>query len=968
VADHPPGTRIAGYRILSVLGRGGMGVVYKAQDEARARAVALKVMKRDLAFDERFLKRFQREAQAASAVAHPNVAATFLVGSHEGAPFLVLELVPGGTLKALIKARGALPWEEVVELGAGIARGLGAVHAAGLVHRDLKPENVLLDAAGRPKLTDFGLVRNDNAGLSQLTKTGEMVGTLEYMAPEQADTGTVDFRADLYSLGATLYHLLAGKPPFEGEGYGLVKKHLQETPAPVRAFAPAVPVALEALVLRLLEKRPDRRGESADQVAVELEAIASSGGAAPRGGKGLAVAIGVAAAVAVGILLATRGAPSAGPDTRSPPAKPVRQLVWSGDGRVMTGFDGQVRSDKGAFDLTAVLGSSVWNFPHEVSSVAVSPDGTRALVGDGRGTIHLLELPGGREVAFASGHTGWVSAVAFSPDGTLALSGDQGDHDRGIEGSIRLWEVKSRKLVWRVPAKSAVTCVAFSPDGNEALSCGGHDRAVRLWGVNDGRSRGELEGHQGDVLQAVFLALGAQVVSGSLDGTLRLWDRASKHEIGRMGEHGLGIHSLAVSEQAGRVLVLSGSTSDPGSRTTEVKLWDLATKKEIQAFHQENTACAVAFVPGTPYVIATENQPPAGLNVYDVRTGARVKRFAAGHSVYGVAVTPSGVALTAAGDQTVGVVDLRLMTDVRPGDSHHGPITALAGSAARARAITGGRDACVGLWSLDAAPGPLRPRFLMSGHQDGITGVALSRDGKRAVSVSWDRTIREWDLDAGTEREIRPTPPGPYDYSAPLRSVALSADGRFTLVGAEDGACLVLDRGMSGVQPLRGHSAAVTFVGFLSDERFVSASADGTVLLWPTLTGNDTRPSVTLDLRDRAPEAMAIDAAATFQTTILAGSHDGTVFVHDVDTVSPLPALAQHPKLTAVAVAPDGKRVLSGGADGTVRLSSPEGVELDRVDLGPGDDFPTKIVFTGARTVLVGTARGMVYAFALTGG
>jgi tetratricopeptide (TPR) repeat protein len=276
----PPGTRIGGYRVVRLLGEGGMGAVYEAQDERLGRGVALKVITSALAQEATFRARFDREARAAAAVDHPNIARVHAAGEERGVPWIALELVPGGrTLAKELAERGPLPWREAAGLGAQIARGLEAIHAAGLIHRDLKPENALL-AEGRVKLTDFGLARGQQ--VERLTVTGELLGTPQYLSPEQAEAkGEVDSRADLYSLGAVLFALVAGRPPFEGAGYALLRQHLMEPPPRLRALVPGAPAALEALVARLLAKAPGDRGPSAGVVAAELEAIADAGASGP---------------------------------------------------------------------------------------------------------------------------------------------------------------------------------------------------------------------------------------------------------------------------------------------------------------------------------------------------------------------------------------------------------------------------------------------------------------------------------------------------------------------------------------------------------------------------------------------------------------------------------------------------------------------------------------------------------------
>ncbi len=282
----PNPSSIGPYRVEQLLGRGGMGAVYKAIDSRNGAQVALKVVHPELAREGTFLERFRREGRLGQAVRHANVVALLEAGEANGVLYLAFEVAAAGSLKDRL-AKEPLPWREAAAVGAGIARGLAAIHGAGLVHRDLKPENVLLGADGRPKIADLGLARRTGAGAQSqaLTRSSEMLGTFEYMAPEQADSAkTVGPPADLYALGATLHALVSGRPPFEGQGMELVTKHLTEVPAALSSLVPGVPRELDALVLRLLAKQPAERGGSASEVARELDAIAKMTAPARRAG------------------------------------------------------------------------------------------------------------------------------------------------------------------------------------------------------------------------------------------------------------------------------------------------------------------------------------------------------------------------------------------------------------------------------------------------------------------------------------------------------------------------------------------------------------------------------------------------------------------------------------------------------------------------------------------------------------
>src|SRR5579883_1455227 len=253
----PAGTRLGHYVVGKSLGKGGMGTVHEARDTRSGTVVALKVLDEKWLARPDIVARFRREAAAALALRHPCI--VFLLDADLGArpPYLVFELQKGGSLADRLDRENRLPWRDAARIGAAIAAGLEAIHERGLVHRDLKPGNVLLDKKGHPRIADFGLVRGEKgSGIdpTSLTESGEVVGTIEFMAPEQVKAGgEVKAPADLYALGCVLHTLLTGEPPFSGTGVDLMKKHLRERPRRPRSHVRGIPRALDALVLRLLD-------------------------------------------------------------------------------------------------------------------------------------------------------------------------------------------------------------------------------------------------------------------------------------------------------------------------------------------------------------------------------------------------------------------------------------------------------------------------------------------------------------------------------------------------------------------------------------------------------------------------------------------------------------------------------------------------------------------------------------------
>ncbi len=259
--------RLGTYEVKGVIGRGGMGVVLKAFDPALNRNVAIKVLSPHLADCGAARRRFLREARAAAAVAHEHVVSVFAVEGTAGLPFMVMEYIPGQSLQDRLDRQGALALPEILRIGMQTAAGLAAAHAQGLVHRDVKPANILLEnGIERVKLTDFGLARA--AADAGMTQSGIVAGTPHYMAPEQARAEATDHRADLFSLGSTLYAMCTGIPPFRAETpVAVLRRVSDDVPRPIRQLNPEIPDWLEAIVERLHAKDPADRFDSASDVA-----------------------------------------------------------------------------------------------------------------------------------------------------------------------------------------------------------------------------------------------------------------------------------------------------------------------------------------------------------------------------------------------------------------------------------------------------------------------------------------------------------------------------------------------------------------------------------------------------------------------------------------------------------------------------------------------------------------------------
>jgi len=402
------GDRLGSYEILSPLGAGGMGEVYRARDDRLGRQVAVKVLPLQMSHDRVALLRFEREARAAAALSHPNIVNIFDFGSHEGRSFAVMELLEGESLRERL-ALGALPPRKAVEYAIQVAEGLAAAHRRGITHRDLKPDNLFLTVDGLVKILDFGLARFDAAGTSAsqapttvATAPGMVVGTVGYVAPEMLRGDVADWRSDLFSLGAVLYEMLAGRRPFDADtGPVVLHKILTEDPPALGELRPEVPPELVRIVDHCLEKDPGDRFQSAQDLAFQLRSVLGSAGglgsgrsltaARPRRRRGASRGTSAARLVAAAILTAGLAAAAGLTWWRlaAPPPEPprIRYLTHSG---------------------------------HDWGP-AVAPDGRAvAFVSnrDGRPRVWLKQLATGDETVVTEGGD---AAPRFSPDSATLL-------------------------------------------------------------------------------------------------------------------------------------------------------------------------------------------------------------------------------------------------------------------------------------------------------------------------------------------------------------------------------------------------------------------------------------------------------------------------------------------------------------------------------------------------------------------
>ncbi len=540
---------LARYEILDELGKGGMGIVYRARERKRGRIVALKVIRKERLGNPDMVSRFRREAQAAARLSHPNVVVVHEAEQEGDTHYLAMELVPGITLQRLVEDTGPLP----IALACDFVRqtALGLQHAADqrLVHRDVKPANLMVVAPNglplpaRPllKILDMGVARlyqlrlEPEESLTTLTRDGAVIGTPDYVAPEQLeDPHRADIRADLYSLGCTFYYLLTGQVPFPGGTLvqKLDRQRWQTAPS-VDQLRPEVPSALAAVVRRLMAKHPDDRYRAPGDLAVALEALHRTG-ALPDGHQPAPVRETACLRGHVGAVVAVAFSAD------------WRWLVSGGVDRTLRVWDVATGAEKLQFG----------DARHEVGCLALVPGSGHVLAGQGV-SVRLWDVANGRELLRLTGHADAVRAVAVSPDGRRAVTG-------GDDRTVRLWDLPSGREVQRLARhKAGVTGVAISADGKLILSSG-RDQSLRGFDAHSGREVKTFAVPRGPVLSVALTPDGHGVLSGHFDTTLRLWDLESGREMRRFSGHRQMVSGLAVSP-SGEVI--------SGSHDQTVRVW-----------------------------------------------------------------------------------------------------------------------------------------------------------------------------------------------------------------------------------------------------------------------------------------------------------------------------------------------------------------------------------------------------------
>jgi WD40 repeat protein/serine/threonine protein kinase len=992
VSTLAPGLLLGAYRLLARLGAGVTGQVFKARHEATGREVALKVIRPELLTSPDAIRRFFQEIEAVRRLSHPNVVQACDAGSAGATHYLAMEFFEGTDLDRLVKQSGPLDPDLAREYVRQVALGLAHIHEHGLVHRDIKPANLLIadfpaeSAIRNPqsaivKILDLGLARwhraIDDPAYSTLTREGTVMGTPDYMAPEQAaDARTADIRADIYSLGCTFYYLLTGRPPFPGGTFiHKVDQHRWATPTPVAELRPGLPATLSAVLARMMAKAPEDRFQTPAELAAALEPGTEiiEPSARPRAADGGATQI-------------------LQPPPKSPalPPVPERKSRWPMVGALVA--------------LVAILAAVVIFLPpmvprkNDPETKREPPPGVvpaaspfDALAQQGLPEAQHLAGQPPEAVAVLGDqrlrHWALVWSLAFNNDGRFLAVG-------GEERHVRIWDVKQSREAMALKAPHHVYALAYSPDGR-FLATGGLGYYVTLWDAFTGHEKGRMKKRPPVPRSLTFTPDSRTLIGGDESGVC-FWD-VEKQEESRHWPQASIVYSVSCSAD-GRTLAAACGDGN-------VRLWDLEKRREGAVLPCSRGAVRAARFAPKGDLLAVGGADGA-VQIWDMNASQPEPVILGRHgaTVRTLAFSPDGNILasgTDGEDRSIILWDIarrRELAVLRPRHerAHEGVFT-LAFSPDSKTLASGSPDGTVRLW--DVAERRERSAVPPSWP---VNSLAISADGKTLALGSLAGPGRIWDVATSAETilelpgEVSPTAALSADRGVfggqvgvtfwdvatrrqdetipvpglPVLAAAFSPDSTLLATGSGDphdrkktGQLLLWDTRARRAQSLGpAHEASVTSVGFgfvpgAADSQrtacLASGGGDGLVVLWDVRERKELR---------RLVAHTAPVRAVTFAPdgTLASAGSDGFLRIWDVTKGKEkhAPLRARRGEFSGATWNPDGTRLAACEAEGTIYVWD---VATNRVLVRDMPGPVNQVRFTpDGRYLLTGNANGTV--------
>ena len=811
------------------------------------------------------------------------------------------------------KSRKLTFWQSVARIGLQVADALEYAHQHGIVHRDIKPSNLLLDLAGTVWVTDFGLAKADDQ--QDLTHTGDVLGTIRYMPPE-AFEAKVDARGDIYSIGLTLYELLALEPAFADKDRNQVIKQVTTMePTPLDRLRPDVPRDLVTIVHKAIRKEPSRRYQTAGAMAADLQRflddqpiLARRSSAAERAWRwcrrnpAVAGLLGAVAMLLVGVATVSTIAAfhiSGARDEATRSAREALQAKESESAQRKLAEEKAKESRQGLVRLHVANGERLLD---EGDLLGALPWLTEALHLDvddkPRQEAHrtrlatvLAQAP---RLAHLWHHEQEVEHAAFSLDGLRVVTASK-DHTASIwdavTGEAITPPLRHGHIVWKA---------AFSPDGRRVVTAS-HDGTARMWDASSGQTVGHAMPHSGPVEDVSFSSDGRRIVTGSTDGTARVWDAVTGEPVTPFLKHASWLYSVSFSFDGHQVVTASNDNT--------ARVWDAATGQPIGPPLEHAAAVkSAAFSPNGRLVVTASDDRTARL--WDAATGQPVgSPLKHGDRVIRAVFSPDGrYVSTGSFDRTARVWEVATCRPVAPGLKHHNSVRYASFSPDGRYVVTASNDHTARVWEVatgEPATPPLRHNFL-------VTSAFFSPDGRRVVTASGDRTSRVWEL------AVRGEAPLTLRHGDNAQCAAFSPDSRLLVTASDDGTARVWSviTGQPVGAPLQ-HKDKVYYACFSPDGgRVVTGSKDRTARIWEVATGREVIPPL-----QHAGSVVQAVLSPDGNRVLTACRSGRTAQVWDAHTGAPLGAPMEHKgSLFGASFSSDGRRVITASDDGTARV------------------------------------------------